>query len=64
MVSPNLNNSMNIILMLQEHIWPEVEAIEQKILALQEEIEILDKRREMLEDIAAAAKIERPEGVS
>ena len=57
MTSPIIET--NIERILHDHLFTEIEAIEDKIKELQEDIQTFEKRKTKLLNIAAAAEIER-----
>lgn len=63
MTSPNTIIETNIERILEDHLWNEVELLDNEVKKLQETIDLLNERKEKLIKIASAAELNKPNGV-
>ena len=63
MTSPNTIIETNIERILEDHLWNEVELLDNEVKKLQETIDLLNERKAKLIKIANAAELNKPNGV-
>ncbi len=63
MTSPNTIIETNIERILEDHLWNEVELLDNEVKKLQETIDLLNERKAKLIKIASAAELNKPNGV-